>query len=167
MTRSSGDRRHNARWTEDRQRLYRVLLDEGLNADDLDALLEREGAALLDRHIPYLVVAARNRRRDVDRRERRRSVLEGVAHQDRGLATPSVLDPAEVVEARAELSAVVEQLGRLDPRYSWPLWWHAAGFTDDEIIELWDEAELTPPHPTRETIRKRRERARSMLRRDD
>ncbi|HEX7136043.1 MAG TPA: hypothetical protein VF228_25915 [Iamia sp.] len=152
-------------WSHVRRRIYRQLLEEGLDADDLDRLLDQEGAALLDRSVPYLVVAARNRARSAARRDRRRAELEDAAERDPSLARPSPLDPAELVAARAELDDVVEQLGGLDPRYSWPLWWHAAGYEDDEIIDLWDEAGFEPPHPTRATIRKRRERARSMLRR--
>jgi hypothetical protein len=144
--------------------LYATLLDENLDADALHQLLVEKGPSLLDAQIPYLVVAARNRNRSVDRRDRRRAVLEERLIESDTVLKPFVNDPADLVVERAELDDAMVVLGSLDARYSWPLWWHAAGFSDDEIIELWNDAGFEPPNPSAAAIRKRRERARLVLR---
>jgi len=154
-------RRRGREWTEERRQLYVQLLDERLDADALHQLLVDKGTDLLDASVPYLVVAARNRARSTARRERRRADLESAATSQ---TRPSVFDPADIVAARQELSAVIVELGRLDPAYSWPLWWHAGGFSDDDIVELWNDAGFEPRNPSPAAIRKRRQRARSDLR---
>ncbi|MDQ1422139.1 MAG: hypothetical protein QOJ52_4101 [Acidimicrobiaceae bacterium] len=153
-----------AGWTEERRAIYARLLDEDLDRDALDQLLVDKGPRLLDADIPYVVAAVRNRRLSALRRDARRAELE--VHQatsDRFLEG-SAFDPADVVVARSELEAVISALADMDPRYSWTLWWHAAGHTDAEITDLWNDAGFNPPDPTPESIRKRRERARSRLR---
>jgi hypothetical protein len=140
------------------------LLDEGLDAETLHQLLVEQGPDLLDASVPYLVVAAKHRSISAFRRDARRVELEerhSITHA-RG-AGPFAIDPADIVVARSELAEVVEALGQLDPRYSWPLWWHAAGFSDDEIVALWNDAGFQPPNPSLPTLRKRRERARVAL----
>lgn len=150
-------------WSSQRREIYAALLADHLDMDGLHQLLADRGAALLDKSVPYLLVAARNRVRSTYRRDSRRSELELEAE---GPASSAYgLDPATVVAQQAELDAVIIALGRLDPAYSWPLWWHAAGYSDDEIIQYWDEAGLEPSNPTAASIRKRRERARQQLRR--
>jgi DNA-directed RNA polymerase specialized sigma24 family protein len=149
-------------WPEERRALYARLLDEGLDAEALHQLLVEKGPTLLDAAVPYLVVAARNRALSSARRDHRRSQLE----EREALSRPSAptLDPAELVVARSALTSTIVALGNLKPTYSWPLWWHAAGFDDDEIVSLWDAAGFRPPSPSLATVRKRRERARAQLR---
>jgi len=154
----------SATWRSERRALYAILLHEGLEPDNLHQLLVEKGAALLDAAVPYLVVAARNRARSAARRDRRRLELHDRDAEDVSQRRVP-LDPADVVVARAELSAAIEALSQLQPKYSWPLWWHAAGFGDEEICELWNEAGFLPPDPSLAAIRKRRERARTQLRR--
>ena len=162
---ADSDRQVLPSWVADRRRLYSTLLDEGLDAEALHQLLVEKGPALLDSSVPYLVVAARNRARSTDRRDRRGAELHELHAAEQARQASATLDPADIVVARVELSAAVAALGQLDPRYSWPLWWHAAGFDDEEIRVLWNEAGFKPADPTAASIRKRRERARGQLRR--
>jgi hypothetical protein len=152
-------------WSTARTDLYRRLLDEHIDADALHQLLTEKGPAILDRSIPYLVVAIRNRRRSTARRDARREELEnsgGWAVADQQVAeTP--LDPFRVVVGRTDLAPVLDELGAMDPSYSWPLWWHSAGYSDAEIVERWREAGFEPEDPSLGLIRKRRQRARTVL----
>lgn len=155
----AGDARE--RWSEQRLILARALLDEGLSLDRLTALLDEKGVDLLDNGLPYVLVAARNKLRSEERRERRRVELESTAA---GRDARSVLDPADEAIGRLELSATVTALAGLEPRESWPLWWHVAEVSDGEIalrcLDLGFDAKLASV----ETIKKRRQRLREQLR---
>jgi hypothetical protein len=146
--------------TARRAAIFRELLarsdDDSLSLSDLVA---RHGPEVLDREVPYLVVALRNQTRSRMRQDARQDALRQPAA---GLSES--IDPARVVLAREELHAVASALSDLEPRDAWAVWWHANGLDDDEIAQLWDEAAFDPPAPSRDYLRKRRERARNTLR---
>lgn len=151
-------------WPETRRAIYAQLLEDGLDEDALHQLLIERGPELLDASIPYLVVAARNRSISTVRRDHRRVELEEERSSFEAHSGPLAIDPADAVIAHNELAAVVRALGQMDPKLSWPLWWHAAGYTDQEISELWNDAGFLPRDPSSASVRKRRERARRQLR---
>ena len=143
---------------------YTQLVSEGVDEGALHDLLVRHGAAILDRSVPYLVVAARNTTRSRLRRERRRTELE--SRTGDMPAAPRTFDPYQVAHLDDEVKSVLEALGEMDPAMSYPLWWHAAGFSDEEIQDLWEAHQLTRERPSLAAIRKRRQRAREALRRE-
>lgn len=152
------DEEASRKLTDNRVAVYRELLRKRIDSDALHELIGRYGLALLDRDVPYLMVAARNRAIDRQRREGRSVELDPQADQP-GL----VLDPASVVDHTSELHRAILALGELDQRDAWALWWNAAGFSDAEIAEKWTRAGFTPPHPSNAYLRQRRRRARLRL----
>ncbi len=143
--------------------LYRALT----KVSDLDALhdlIVAKGAEVLDLPFPYLVVAARNRLRDRLRREARETPVPPV-DTDWTSPTPSLWDPMELVMASDELRRTLEVLASMDDRDVLVVWLAAQGHSDAEIVSAWDGLGLQPRNPTPSAIRKRRERARSELRR--
>jgi hypothetical protein len=146
--------------TPTRAAVYRDLLARGEEAElSLAELIERHGLAVLDRDVPYLLVALRHQTASRLRRGRPRA-----SSAETSPALLDGLDPARIVVANEELRAVVEALGRLEPRDAWALWWHADGLDDDEIASRWADAGFEPPDPSRDYLRKRRERARKVVR---
>jgi hypothetical protein len=162
-SRSRAERRDWANWDAERQAVYEQLLKRGVDFSALTDLLLRYGPGLLDRDLPYLVTAIRRAAIDEQRREWRQARIAQRASEEP--KHPSLLrDPAEVVLARSALSAAVGALATIDEADAWALWWHAAGFSDEEISQRWTEAGFKPTHPSAALLRKRRERARSRLR---
>jgi hypothetical protein len=133
------------------------------DADALHELLLRHGPAILDRELPYLVVAAGNQRRSMARRG---AASHEIPTTDIGAdeGAHSLWDPLASAIAREGFGELLTALGDLDPRDLLVLWSHAAGASDTEIAAQWDELQFNPPSPSIESIRKRRERARVQLR---
>lgn len=149
---------------EDSISRYRLLLQRmsESDADSLSELLVRSGLHILDRDIPYILVALRNRTRDRVRRERRGEELA------EALAQPGpidAVDPAAIVAGRDELQGVLAAMELLEERDRCLLWWHAAGLTDEEIRHRWVAAGFQPSAPSTAMLRQRRARARDHLRR--
>lgn len=145
----------------DRYRQLRARLSE-TDLESLSDLLVSAGLEILDRDVPYVLVALRNRTRDRIRREQRGQEL---AATSSAVAGPlDAADPAAIVASRSELEAVVSAMDQLEERDRWLLWWHAAGLSDDEIRLRWEAAGFTPPTPSRAMLRQRRARARDRLR---
>jgi len=132
------------------------------DADALHELLLRHGPAILDRELPYLVVAAGNQRRSMARRG---AASHEIPSPDiRGDDQPrSIWDPLASAIAREGFAELLAALGDLDPRDLLVLWSHAAGASDKEIAAQWHDLQFDPPSPSIESIRKRRERARVRL----
>ncbi len=156
-------------WTDDvvrdrRRRLYQELRAAGTDLDALHQLIERSDGAILDRAVPYVLVATRNRLRSTWRSDSSRTGREQEVAGDRSGPSTDALDPAERVIARGRLDEALEALASLEERDAWALWWHAGGFDDREIAELWDDAGFEPPSPKGQYLRTRRTRARARLR---
>ncbi len=145
---------------------WRSVYDEAVRRADLDTvhdLIARYGPEVLERGLPYVLVAARNRARDLHRQAARR--------QDRtldGLDPPESLDAEDDARTALRLtglsSKLIQALGELSEPDAVLLWEGARGSSDSaialEFVERgWD---LTPA--SRATIRKRRERATARLR---
>lgn len=127
----------------------------------LAELVASHGLEILDRDVPYILVALRNRLRDRARRDARGHELEAVAASAGPLAE---IDPAVIVTARDELTQVLRAMADLEERDRWALWWHAAGYPDQEILAMWRDAGFEPADPTLAGLRQRRLRARARLR---
>ncbi|MBL8775324.1 MAG: hypothetical protein JNK12_05315 [Acidimicrobiales bacterium] len=147
----------------DRRRLYEQLLDAAHSPDDLQQLWFRFGPALFEADTPYVLTALRHRAIDRYRSEDRRRQREEAYARDATWALDAI-DPAERVVQKLKLAGVLDALSQLDPRDSWPLWWHVQGLTDPEIAERWDDAGFDPSHPTSSFLRKHRQRVRERLR---
>ena len=143
------------------KQLYRRLM-AAVDEEALHDLVARSGPAVLELPFPYVVVAARNRRRDRERSERRSVPTEPAALPERE-AAPG-WDPLEIALASDSLRRTLDALATMDDRDVLVVWLHAQDHSDVEIAEAWDALGLLPPSPSTESIRKRRERARAALR---
>lgn len=159
MTERKDEQRGSNSLDSDRTEIYRTL-QARLPKDDhahLQSVLARNGAALLDRGVPYLLTAVRNERISSWRRSAREVVSEGPEQI-------AILDPAAVVAQRDELGAAMDAIRSIEERDGWLLWWTAEGFSLAEIAGMWDEAGFDPKKPSPEYLRVRRSRARQRLR---
>lgn len=145
----------------DRYRQLRARLSD-TDLESLSELLVSAGLEVLDRDVPYVLVALRNRTRDRVRRERRGQELAASSFVSAGPLDAA--DPAAIVASRAEFKTVAAAMELLDERDRWLLWWHAAGLTDEEIRVRWKAAGFVPAAPTTAMLRQRRARARARLR---
>jgi hypothetical protein len=142
---------------------YRVLL-ESTDADSVHDLIVRQGPEILDRDLPYLIVAARNQLRSRMRR--------GPEHYDvptsevpaTATGEGSIWDPLARATTHETLRELALAMANLDPRDVLVLWSHANGHSDAEIVAEWDQLGFKPSSPTYVAIRKRRERAVQRLR---
>jgi hypothetical protein len=141
---------------------YRELL-KASDADDVHELIARHGAQILGRDLPYLIVAVRNTRRSALRRGAVRYETP-TQHPPEVAAPESVWDPVARVIANEGLRDLASAMAELAPQDILVLWAHASGHSDEEIVRQWDRLGFTPPHPSLELIRKRRERAGARLR---
>ncbi|HEX3391569.1 MAG TPA: hypothetical protein VHS55_03310 [Solirubrobacteraceae bacterium] len=142
---------------------YRALLASA-DADAVHDLIVRHGAEILDRDLPYLVVAARNQLRSSKRSGPERYDTPMGELPERPTAEGSIWDPLARIAAHEGLLALARSLAELDARDVLVLWSHAAGHSDAEIVAQWDRLGFSPPNPTEVAIRKRRERAGQRLR---
>ncbi len=142
---------------------YRALL-ASTDADAVHDLIARHGPEILDRDLPYLIVAARNQLRSELRRPSRRHVVLTSAAPEQPTAEGSIWDPLARVTADESRRALLLALAELDPRDVLVLWSRAAGRTDAEVAAQWDQLGFSPPNPSETAIRKRRERAGERLR---
>jgi hypothetical protein len=144
---------------EQHARRYRELA----NVRDRDALHDALvlDPTLWDKDAPLTVVAARWRSFDAARRRQRR---EEIAARTAPGADPDLsLDPLSIVLAREELDGVRDALMGLDPRDRFILWLTGAGYSDEEILAIWQGQDFQPSRPTELWLRKRRQRARAQL----
>ena len=131
-----------------------------LGLTDIDSLHEvvaKHGVAVLQKGLPYVVLAARlemlssartnSRRRDIREKNRRE------------LSTASGWDPYEQTAQSEVLRAITNALAELPYGDVLTIWRNAEGYSDREIVEEWKRIGLRPEKPTPAAIRKRRERA--------
>jgi hypothetical protein len=146
-----------------RQRRHYVALLRASDPDALHDLLVRNGPEILDRDLPYLVIAARNQLRS---RLRRGAASHEIPSPDvrADEEAGSLWDPLARVMADEALGELLIELAELDPRDILVLWSTAAGRSDAEIAGEWDELQFQPSNPSPDLIRKRRERARTRMR---
>jgi hypothetical protein len=146
----------------ERLRTYQQLR-EIADHDDVHDLLARYGPSILDRGLPYLVVAARNRLRS---RLRRGYSRYEVPTQDPLPDEPTsrVWDPLTRLVASEQLRKLLSELATMDDRDVLVVWRHAEGVADEEILAEWNARGFLPRMPSVGSIRKRRERARETLR---
>jgi hypothetical protein len=139
-------------------------LREIADPDDVHDLLARYGPGILDRGLPYLVAAARNRLRSRLRRGYGRFEVP-TRDLSADQPTPRAWDPLVRLVASEQLTKLVSVLASMDDRDVLVVWRHAEGVPDEEIRAEWDARGFLPQSPSVESIRKRRERARATLRR--
>jgi len=145
------------------EKLYRELRSRRVDTSGLADLVIRYGSEILEREVPYIVVALRHI--DIDARRRELRQLRVADRLESSSAAPFTdADPADVVLSRTSFDEAITALRQLDEADAWALWWHAAGFSDQEIAERWRQAGFQPTRPSSELLRKRRQRAREQLR---
>ena len=140
----------------DRQQLERTY-KASLRRGDIEAIhdvIAKNGPGILERGVPYLLTASRNRSIDRARRDQRELPSNDVARE------------IPVFESWGGLvdSALVRLLASLDDREILPLWWHSAGYSDTEIASLRVEAGLDKTMLADATVRKQRQRSRERIR---
>lgn len=144
---------------------WRAVYDAAVQRGDIEAvhdLIAQHGIAVLDRGLPYVLVAARNRVRDRLRSEARHpSVPLGDSEEDR--TDDGVEDALRSMRLAARAERLAEALGRLSDRDAYVLWESARGTKDPEIAQGFVERGWDSRPVDRATIRKRRERATQRL----
>lgn len=138
--------------------------------DSLHEVIAREGPGILEKGLPYVLLAARWTRASAFRKDtRQRTLLERAG--DAATPLPSAWDPYERATQNEQLRILLDAIGRLsiEGRLGFEdmkiLWSHAQGSTDREIQSLWAEWGLTPPPPALPALRKRRQRVLGQIRR--
>lgn len=144
--------------TIDRLELYRRL-SRIIDMDALHSVIARHGAEVLDKGLPYVLIAARNWRRSDHRRNS--------AHPEVPVADApepaSLWDPFQELAQSRSLSRLTSALASLADEDVLVVWRHAEGYTDTEIQKEWDELGFEPRTPSDAYIRKQRQRARARL----
>jgi len=146
--------------TIDRVGLYRKL-SRLTGLDALHQLIAAHGPEILDKGLPYLLVAARNWKRSA---LRRRAAHVEVSVPDLDHLPSSLWDPFRQLEQKESLRAVLGALAELDDQDVLVVWRHAEGHSDEEIRREWNALGFEPRDPSVEYLRKRRQRARESLR---
>jgi hypothetical protein len=127
--------------------------------DALHSLIATHGAKILDKGVPYVLIAARNWQRSAHRRVE--------AHPEvpvTEVTEPvSLWDPFQEIERKESLRALTTALSQLDDQEVLVVWRHAEGYTDLQIQREWDALGFEPRTPSEEYLRKRRQRAREHL----
>jgi hypothetical protein len=148
--------------SDDRLEVYRKLRTI-VDPDALHQLIAAHGPEILQKGLPYILIAARNWQRNRYR--------QAVAHPQVPLtelpadvSARSVWDPYERLAQKEGLRALADALARLDDEDFLVVWRHAEGEPDTAIQQEWDAVGFQPPAPTVEYLRKRRQRARERLR---
>jgi hypothetical protein len=137
-------------------------LREIADPDAVHDLVASYGPGILDRGLPYLVVAARNRLHSRMRGGHNRFEIPTGNLPD--TEAISAWDPLARIAASEQLATLVSTLADMDDRDVLVVWRHAEGVPDDEIRAEWDARGFQPRSPSMASIRKRRERARTTLR---
>jgi hypothetical protein len=144
---------------------YAKALSDGMG-EAIHDLIVRRGPAVLRRGIPYLLLAARWRRAETMRTEkRRRDLLHRYEEEAVATLPHSVWDPYDIVSANEALRRVADALSELSDQDALVVWRNAQGVADHDIAAEWQSLGFQPEAPTVDFIRKRRERAREWLRR--
>jgi hypothetical protein len=144
--------------TIDRIETYRKL-SSITDKDALHSVIAIHGAQILDKGLPYVLIAARNWQRSAHRRT--------AAHPEvpvTDLPEPASLwDPFQELEQKESLRALASAFSQLDNQDVLVVWRHAEGYTDIQIQQEWDALGFEPRTPSEEYLRKRRQRARERL----
>lgn len=137
---------------------YRALVQSRSVAEDsVHEMIHRFGPRILRRDFPYLVTVAKGLGQSADRTAQRRQDI--LARH--GARPRSSLDPLEAVVENAALRETLEALAKLPDDDALLLWWHALGFSDEEIMKMWSDAGQTGLSEV--AIRQRRSRSRRAL----
>jgi hypothetical protein len=102
-----------ARRTDNRRRALYEALAAVADEDALHGLIAARGLEVLDFPIPYLVVAARNRQRDLARRRARETVVDPADVEALG-GSMSVWDPLRLVVGNEDLRRTLLALAEMD-----------------------------------------------------
>ena len=148
--------------TTDRLALYQKLRRIA-DPDALHQVIAAHGPGILDKGLPYILIAARNWQRSAHRRT--------VAHPEVPLSdlpaepsSGSIWDPFERLAQKQGLRALADALAHLEDEDFLVVWRHAEGESDVAIQQEWDKLGFRPASPSVEYLRKRRQRAREQLR---
>lgn len=138
-----------------------ALTDE----ESVHDVLVREGPQILKKGLPFLITAARWRKKDRIRKTQRNMQREVPTDQiDLARANPSIWDPYQLVTKNEVLHVVLDELSKLPDEDVLSVWDHFMGYSDKEIKKKWKQLSLLPKDPSLELIRKRRQRALEALR---
>ncbi len=151
-------RRSSRVLSDEHLRRYRELL-RASDADAVHDLLVRHGPEILDRDLPYLVVAARHQLINSERRGASRFEIPLAEVPEQPTQEGSIWDPLASAIAMESTRELVRALAELDDRDVLVLWGRAANRSDEELAREWDRLGFTPSSPSTAAIRKRRERA--------
>jgi hypothetical protein len=143
----------------DNTQVYRQL-SRIADKDALHSLIAKHGPEILEKGLPYVLIAVRNWQRSAFRA---RTAHREVA-ADEAPEPSSIWDPVEELYHKKSLQQLAVALGELDDEDALVLWRHAEGYSDAEIRKEWDKLGLSPQNPAEEYLRKRRQRARERLR---
>lgn len=142
----------------DRIELYRKL-SRIADLDALHSVIAAHGAEVLDKGLPYVLIAARNWRRS----DHRRSAAHPEVPVTDAPEPASLWDPFQELAQNESLRRLTSALAELADEEVLVVWRHAEGYTDGEIQQEWDALAFEPRTPSVEYIRKRRQRARARL----
>lgn len=158
--------------SSDPDRVYReVVADPEVAAEQseegLHTLIAEGGLGILDKEVPYLICASRerawrDRRRDV-RRSRLLQRSPGRATLSQSNAAASLWDPYERLAGRERMRILLDLLSDLPNEDVLSLWWHASGVTDREILERLMRLDDAHGALTLDALRQRRSRTRAAL----
>jgi hypothetical protein len=127
--------------------------------DALHSVIAEHGAEILDKGLPYVLIAARNWRRT----DYRRSSAHPTVPVAQVPEPVSLWDPFQELAQSESLHRLTSALAKLSDDEVLVVWRHAQGYADNEIQKEWDALGFEPRTPTLEYIRKRRQRARARL----
>ena len=134
--------------------------------DRFHDLIARYGLNLLEQPTAYVLVAVKHANYRAFRQNERFHFQDPSCYAgDHANHVELSFDPLEMMvrsETTRELLAAFQSLEARDIHL---LWWSAHGATADEIRVMWDDRQFLPAAPNDAYLRKRRERARSEMRR--
>jgi hypothetical protein len=161
---ADGPGRTDTTLSDDRLALYEKLR-RITDPDALHQLIAAHGAEILEKGLPYILIAARNWRRNLHRQAvAHPEVPVGDLPADPASSSRSVWDPYERLAQKEGLRALAHALAQLDEADFLVVWRHAEGEPDTLIQQEWDAVGFEPRRPSVEYLRKRRQRAREQLR---
>jgi hypothetical protein len=128
-----------------------------MGIDNVHDAIARGGLGILQRGVPYIIVAARWQKASKYRKKSSREIPTDTT--DEIVASESIWNPYEQVAKNETLRIITETLAELSKEDFIAVWDHFEGYSDEEIKKKWIELEIGPKNPKTSLIRKRRERA--------
>lgn len=133
-----------------------------MEQDSVHDAIVKGGIEILQKGIPYVVVASRWQKLKKFRKKSAQDLP--ITNEESIIAPPSIWDPFEQVSQNEVLKIITDSLADFSDEDIIAVWGHAEGRSDKEILQIWIDQKLGPPNPKLSLIRKRRERALKRLR---